>query len=273
MVCIDGGSSAINLPTGYIGYDFDIPNDFSGSTSALDLYLHALEINGTIYFYPPAVTNPTTPVLTSGNQLVIQSFINSCLVSEGFSANDLIFIVNGDNTITIWTSPTYLIAGSEFWMGTSSSDNYTNKYFPTIPTTHSYPVSKIQAQLVKQKTSTGEIVDKFYTIGLNPTEVILTGDEIITSGSCNYNKQRIHENFVITGTTPLTIPDGAISISVTKTNASGIVNISGDNGIAFPLTFNRENFTDSVNESISTLSAYTITGTLAGTTYKVHIIR
>ena len=86
-------------------------------------------------------------------------------------------------------------------------------------------------------------------------------------------KQRLHENFVITGTTPLVIPSGAISISVTRTNNTGIVDISGDNATAFPLTFNRENFTDSVNEGYSILSSYTITGTLAGTTYKVHIIR
>jgi len=85
--------------------------------------------------------------------------------------------------------------------------------------------------------------------------------------------QRRHENFVQTGTTPLVIPAGAISISITKTNTTGVVNISGDNATVFPLTFNRENFTDNVNEAVSTLSAYTITGTLAGTTFKVHIIR
>jgi hypothetical protein len=64
-----------------------------------------------------------------------------------------------------------------------------------------------------------------------------------------------------------------ISISVTRTNNEGVVNISGDNSTVFPLTFNGENFTDSVNEDVSTLSAYTITGTLADTTYKVHTIR
>ncbi len=95
---------------------------------------------------------------------------------------------------------------------------------------------------------------------------------------CNFPEttpviQRIHENFVVTGTTPLVIPVGAISISITKTNTTGVVNISGDNATVFPLTFNRENFTDNVNEAVSTLSAYTITGTLAGTTFKVHIIR
>jgi hypothetical protein len=85
--------------------------------------------------------------------------------------------------------------------------------------------------------------------------------------------QRIHENFVITGTTPLVIPAGVFSISVTKTSTIGVVNINGNNGTDFPLTFNRENFSDSINEEVSTLSAYTITGTLAGSSYKVHIIR
>lgn len=102
-----------------------------------------------------------------------------------------------------------------------------------------------------------------------------TGTTIV-DGICSIQAlptQRIHQNFVVTGVAPLVIPSGAISISVTKTNNTGVVNISGDNGTAFPLTFNRENFADSVNEGYSTLSAYTITGTLAGTTYKVHIIR
>lgn len=85
--------------------------------------------------------------------------------------------------------------------------------------------------------------------------------------------QRVHQNFVVTGTTPLVIPAGAISISITKTNNTGIVNISGDNGTNFPLTANNENYSDGVNEAVSTLSAYTLTGTVAGTSYKVHIIR
>ena len=84
---------------------------------------------------------------------------------------------------------------------------------------------------------------------------------------------RIHENFVVTGTTPLVIPEGAISISVTKTSNKGQVLVSGDNSIDFPLDFKTENFTDSINEGYSILTEYTITGTDADTTYKVHIIR
>lgn len=85
--------------------------------------------------------------------------------------------------------------------------------------------------------------------------------------------QRQHNNYLVTGTAPLVIPAGAISISIRKTNATGIVNISGDNATDFPLTVNNEVFTDGVTDGVSTLSAYTITGTAAGTTYKVHIIR
>lgn len=99
---------------------------------------------------------------------------------------------------------------------------------------------------------------------------------VIAQGTCttaSTTTQRIHENFVATGTTPLVIPAGIVSISVTKTSTIGIVNISGNNGTDFPLTFNRENFSDSINEEVSTLSSYTITGTLAGSSYKVHVIR
>jgi len=91
------------------------------------------------------------------------------------------------------------------------------------------------------------------------TPIAIPVGDTVTPGACSFVTQRIHENFVVTGSAPLVIPAGAISIS--------------DNATAFPLTFNRENFTDSVNEAVSTLSAYTTTGTLAGTTYKVHIIR
>jgi hypothetical protein len=117
------------------------------------------------------------------------------------------------------------------------------------------------------------LVGKVYKQGANGAIGVAVPVGVIVEGSCSIVTQRRHENFVITGTTPLVIPAGAISISITKTNNTGFVNISGDNGINFPLTFNRENFTDSVNEEVSTLSAYTITGTSAGTTYKVHIIR
>ena len=113
-----------------------------------------------------------------------------------------------------------------------------------------------------------ETVSFYGTDGL-----LLATPTTYTIGKCSLLTQRTHENFVVTGTTPLVIPEGLLSISVTKTNNTGIVNISGDNGVDFPLELQGESFGDGLNEGVSTLSAYTITGTLAGTTYKIHIIR
>ena len=113
-----------------------------------------------------------------------------------------------------------------------------------------------------------EIVSFYGADGL-----LLATPTTYTIGKCSLLTQRIHENFVVTGTTPLVIPEGLISISVTKTNNTGIVNISGDNGVDFPLELQGENFSDGVNEGYGTLSEYTITGTSVGTTYKIHIIR
>lgn len=439
--CTECQNCGVQIPAGYVGYDFDIPNDYAPATSALNLYLHLFYLNTTAYYYPPATSSPTTPIVLAGNQSTIQTFINSCLVAEGFNANDIILIVNSDNTVTVWHSPSYTPNGNEFWMGTIVPDDWTNKYYPSIPTTH--PTNgNTRALLVKEcktqsdisvpncdGTNTIQSVDQvtgtyilnqenkhtekiydvltavfggtiaytynaplevvlsysavtiandtvsFYwtdfgdgynDVGSNPSHaynadgsyeiksygITLSGNKIllmakevnifngvisyaptnlpqpvsatyqvlVTSAFQDYcgsllvgspynadgtpytligdfvterpiiidelednadyqvstltpTVQRRHENFVVTGSAPLVIPAGAISISVTKTNNTGVVNISGDNATAFPLTFNRENFTDSVNEAVSTLSAYTTTGTLAGTTYKVHIIR
>lgn len=137
-------------------------------------------------------------------------------------------------------------------------------------------VSGVQWFTATQKVfnnSTGLVVSTtpIYKLGPTGTETLTAPVGTIVNGSCT--TQRIHENFVVTGTTPLVIPAGLISISVTKTSTAGIVNISGSTAVNFPLTAINENFTDSVNEAVSTLSAYTITGTTATTTYKVHIIR
>mgnify|MGYP001194532234 CR=1 FL=1 len=161
--CTECQNCGVQIPAGYVGYDFDIPNDYAPATSALNLYLHLFYLNTTAYYYPPATSSPTTPIILAGNQSTIQTFINSCLVAEGFNANDIILIVNSDNTVTVWHSPTYTPNGSEFWMGTATPDNYTNKYYPTIPTTH--PTNgNTRALLVKEcKTDLPEIAPIYKT--------------------------------------------------------------------------------------------------------------
>lgn len=466
-------------------YGFDLPANF-GTTNATDTYFHAISdlVNGITYLYPPATTNPTTPVVCT-DVAAIQVFLNS--INSGIT-----YAVNAFNEIVL----TFANVGDEnnweFWLGTSTPDNYTNKLTPTLHDLQVDTQTYQQVQVVKFQQADSTFIDKFFVpsgdtlvevslkpentfkfgncpdcaewnpenvadlvecevisgggvvtegvdanlnaistllgiptpdnrhillgntlsissigssnvmaaglnvaatglitgaqftfnidliadsdpgdpadfgvvvwdnvagtsvlatsitapfpmsydpqgsglnfpIYANPVapqsfQVVWTGDlpagdytvgfilqdqfagigadsvnlsvthnivaggitttkaQLVALDQCTIDAltpvpvvtpivQRRHENFVQTGTTPLVIPAGAISISITKTNTTGVVNISGDNATVFPLTFNRENFTDSVNESVSTLSAYTITGTLAGTTYKVHIIR
>ena len=135
------------IPSNYIGYDFDLPNDF-GTTDANDTYLHIFRLS-TQYYYPPATTSPTTPIIIAGNEGAINTFIQNSLIADGFLGDEIYFVVNADNSITIWHKPTYTPNGNEFWLGTSTPDNYTNKIFPTIPTTHTLPNTGDKALLVK----------------------------------------------------------------------------------------------------------------------------
>ena len=106
-------------------YGFDLPTDF-GTTNATDTYLHAVEDNvGVItYFYPPSVTNPTSPVIAT-NVAAIQSFLTS--IGSGIT-----YTINAFNEIVL----TYATPGDEnrwnFWMGTPNPDGYTNKPLPPL---------------------------------------------------------------------------------------------------------------------------------------------
>lgn len=137
----------VAIPSNYIGYDFDLPNDF-GTTDANDTYLHIFSLS-TQYFYPPATTSPTTPIVIAGNEGAINIFIQNSLIADGFVGDEIYLVVNADNTITVWHKPTYTPNGNEFWLGTSTPGNYTNKIFPTIPTTHTLPNTGDKALLVK----------------------------------------------------------------------------------------------------------------------------
>lgn len=133
---------------------------------------------------------------------------------------------------------------------------------------------KVRIEGIMVEITGGNFTDCFTVTKVKDCNSEATLDVLKQMLAQSTNKiQRSHENYVITGTTPLVIPSGLISISVTKTNGTGVVNISGDNGTNYPLTVLNENFSDGVNEAVSTLSAYIITGSLGGTTYKVHLIR
>lgn len=212
--------------------------------------------------------------------------------SPGDTGLDIIFLATNPSAVTLPFNS--IISGTAF---PPYPTQVITKLYPALPTTvqtigASYDITgfdsinilsyvqgisavdKVRIEGIMVEIVSGDFTDCYFVAPVKECNSSSILDAIKQQTAQVTNKiQRVHENYVVTGTTPLVIPSGAISISVTKTNNAGVVNVSGDNATAFPLTFNRENFTDSVNEGYSTLSAYTITGTLAGTTYKVHIIR
>lgn len=119
-------------PSGYIGYDFGIPTDFPPATNATDLGYFGVNLNNVFY---QVSASPVIPIV-GNNQTTIQAHLNASLVAAGFNANDLIWIVNNDNTVTIWRNPSYTPIGDEFLCGDLTPNNWTNKYYPTMPTTH-----------------------------------------------------------------------------------------------------------------------------------------
>lgn len=152
-----------SVPAWYTGYDFDLPTDY-GTTDATDTYFHILYLS-TAYYYPPAVTNPTTPILIDGNVIAINTFIQNSLVADGQVWDEFYIVVNADKTITVWTKSTYIPTGNEFRLGNISPDNYTNKYFPVIPTTHSTTTTScIAIQEIKEKDSCTSLETYRYVI-------------------------------------------------------------------------------------------------------------
>jgi len=144
-----------SAPVWYTGYDFDLPTDYA-TTDATDTYFHILYLSNA-YYYPPAVTNPTTPILIDGNVTAINNFIQSSLIADGQVGDEFYIVVNTDKTITVRAKNTYTPTGDEFRLWLSTPDQYTNKYFPVIPTTHiTTTTSCIDIQEVKEKdTCTG----------------------------------------------------------------------------------------------------------------------
>lgn len=296
----------VDVPAWYVAYANDCPvATFSPATSVNNLYVHAIfELQTWQGFdvFTWAVFTAATGWVLATDTASVQIAVDAAMISQWFSAWDAIYWYNSiTNEVIIFFSPASDPVVTwwtlELWAGWDvNPSTYTNKCKFWTPTTTEAEWEKyIKVKTVCWETSstsdwlpacydgTQYYVRDVENNWVYTTEykkwhdwTIFTGLptwSIVTEWYCLFKSERIHENFVVTGTTPLVIPAWLISISVTKTNNTGVVNISWDNATIFPLTFNRENFTDSVDEWYSTLSSYTITGTAAGTTYKVHTIR
>ena len=116
-----------------------------------------------------------------------------------------------------------------------------------------------------------------YTIS-DGTPITLGVGDTVTPGACVVPTPlttRLRNHHVALGTTPLVIPAGCISLTVTKTSiaSTGDVLISGNNLTYFPLILPGETYSIGVSEPQSNFAEITIVGSTATTEYKVIEIR
>ena len=165
-------------------YGFNIPNDF-GTTDATNTYFHAISDTTTTYFYPPAVTNPSTPIICT-DVVAIQAFLDG--LSSGIT-----YTINGYNEIVL----TYANPGDEniwtFWLGTNIPAEYTNKLTPTLHDLQVDTFSFVPVQVIKFKNQDGTYIDKYFlpSTTSNLTEVVIGISDIFNFGECHEYKKEI----------------------------------------------------------------------------------
>jgi hypothetical protein len=170
--CIGSRSTEVLLDT----FGFDLPNDF-GTTNATDTYLHAVEIGGTTTFFPPATGNPTTPIVCT-DVAAIQAFLTPLFPG-------VVYTVNAFNEIVL----TFANVGDDsllnFWMGTSTPDNYTNKLAVTQKNLLSDKYIYQQVQVVKYENVDGTYIDRFFIPSNgNLIETFLDVNTVFNFGEC-----------------------------------------------------------------------------------------
>jgi len=150
--------------------------------------------NGDVYFYEfqgafGQLIFPTPTIIS--DVTTIQNFINSDLIPAlGLSVGDIIYTYNNDGSITVWYKNTITLFPNNFVIGDINTSceivepsQLTSNPFP-YPIEYDY----FELQLIKEKNPLGEIIDIFYTIGLNPTVFTILPTDIISPGSCELKK-------------------------------------------------------------------------------------
>jgi len=161
------------VPAGYVGYDFDLPSQFPGVTDADDTWLYALVYTGLPDYFVP------TPLIVSDPS--VQSYIDAALVSFGWTAGDVVWQVNNDQTVTVWYSPAFNPGDLLFYMGTPVT--YTGKEYPQVPTVHALTVTGCstcrEVQLEKWLESDGvTVTEELYDIGTRNLVALAPGDTL-----------------------------------------------------------------------------------------------
>lgn len=172
--CIKSRSTEIILDS----YGFDLPNDF-GTQDASVTWLHAIDdtINSITIFYPPATTNPTTPIICT-DVVAIQSWLDSL-------GTGITYTINAFNEIILYYANPSEVTKWSFWLGTDIPDNYTNKLTPTISGVQSDAYVSNKVQVVKFENADSTYIDRFFTLGsVVLEEVILQPTDVFNLGEC-----------------------------------------------------------------------------------------
>jgi hypothetical protein len=251
------------IDTDYIGFDFELPTQFN-TTDATDTYLHII---GGIYAYPPGSVGSTTPVVCT-NQEDIQNFLNSTIIPNySLNANDVLWQVNTDNTITVWLHNSVGSFPFDFWMGTSLPNGYNANDIPQIPTTHAFTLNigyqYFEVQMVKKKDENDILTDAFYTIGYNPQEFIVLPTDTLTYGSCTIpelvgecidnNTNVITDKIVPSFYTPNNCVGNILSLNIYDASGDSDSTLAFDNNIStfFPFTSNNTDYNIQEGEEIN----------------------
>lgn len=289
------------IPANAVAYE--MTNDLP--TQGLDVsnaYFHLIypTLNGTAGNpIGPQLTeyfaNPQSGILWS-DIAGVQAVIDFVLPLMGLSVGDIIYTINTSNLPIFFLSPTAVTELTNntylhiYWGVDATHNNYNEKADVTVIANNNEILlggesECITVQEIKEKdTCTGEETYRWVvedgTGNLVEASTLIVGfDEALLSStncSCSSNPvTRERNHYVITGTTPLVITQGFLSLTITKisTSASGDVLISGDNSTDYPLTLQGEIYTIGVNEPHSVISNITVIGTQVDTSYKVIEIR
>ncbi len=134
MKFVTSGGGGVNIPSNYVGYDYDMTNIITGCGTNVLTTFSIVDIQHCTQSIPavPITCNDETAVNAFINSTVIVDY-NACSGQPPLVAGDVIYVYNSDNTATMWVNPaiTYPSHNLVVTDGTCSE-----KIEPTIPTTH-----------------------------------------------------------------------------------------------------------------------------------------
>ncbi len=248
-------------------------------------------------FSTPTTGMPLTDVT------LVQNMTNISVTNMGLATSDYIYAITNDDQPVWFLSPAAVaqLPVSTFLHPYAGPTDVPGQYYKADVTQIApYTIADVKQtsaqggqstctpiQEIKERdTCTGEetyrwVVENGNGILVPADTIIASFDEAdVTSVPCACSSTptptiKVRNHYVVVGTTPLVIPSGYISVTVTKTSLpiTGDVFVSGDNTVDFPLSLPGETYSIGVNEPQSNLSEVTITGSSSTVEYKVIEIR